>query len=483
MELQDQLKSDWHQYFCNQPPVEFNSNENRHPLCSELRSSFVRMEGSSDPYSSIWTDAEQVRVKNCNNRSFAMDARIRLDSLKSGYNTALPCRAMDGLLHSYNDPWDSDESQEEESALDLVELLDVEDNVQDEENWLYESPKKQVFMGRSESALRWCRHVLDNPSPEIEAACRSLINRLEQSSSSHFYRQAVFHHTVNVSVGSSMDKISVSTTQNTSDSKDNTELSISRDITTSYRLQDITDVHIMARLQEASLRQDYVSTPATASSRRSTESPVTFTSYFNTYVENTDDIAPGSKTEPSSSSWQPGLSSQSSSFCQSPPSVAKQGCQSPKLSRLHQQVTQFKLLKLAQNQATSSGRTRSPLRTSLRSLQAVRNSRSLETDDHQLADSQISHPLSGAPSVRRGSSCWSPSLSAASMNSSGTLHSVRDSLDRVAIVKRLQRSQSVSPCRIPHPAKGHLSVNGRVFASPERSATVAWARNAPSTQR
>lgn len=46
---------------------------------------------------------------------------------------------------------------------------------------LYESPKKQAFMEGSESALRWCRHVLDNPSPEMEAARRLLINRLDQS--------------------------------------------------------------------------------------------------------------------------------------------------------------------------------------------------------------------------------------------------------------------------------------------------------------
>lgn len=42
---------------------------------------------------------------------------------------------MDGMLDDYKDPWDSEESQEEESALDSVELLDVEDGVQDAENW------------------------------------------------------------------------------------------------------------------------------------------------------------------------------------------------------------------------------------------------------------------------------------------------------------------------------------------------------------
>ncbi|XP_027129095.1 SLAIN motif-containing protein-like isoform X2 [Larimichthys crocea] len=205
----------------------------------------------------------------------------------------------------------------------------------------------------------------------------------------------------------------------------------------------------MARIQEASLRQDYVSTPATASPRRGSESL-------------------------------PGLSALSSSSCQSPTSVTIKSCQSPQMTRLHQEVTQFKLLKLAQSRA-SPGRTRSPLRTSLRSLQAVRNSRSLEVDDYQPAEN--AYPPSGASSAAiKGSSYWS-SLSAASISSEVSFHPVRDSSDRTNVVRRLQRSQSASPCRIPHPVKRYLSVRGRVFASPERSATLAWARNVPSTQR
>ncbi|XP_031713234.1 SLAIN motif-containing protein-like [Anarrhichthys ocellatus] len=423
MDLQNQLTGDWSSYFSNQPPVGFDASANRHLLCSELRGSSVRLEDNSDPYCSIWKDAERARVKSCNSRSFAMDARIRLNNLKSGCNSLLPCCATDGMLYNYNcqkDLWDREEPEEEESALDSVELLDVEDDVRDEESCvphrLYESSKKQVFVERSESALRWCRHVLDNPSPEMEAACRSLINRLDQRSICQFYRApAVFHH----NIGSFTDKTSVSTTHNVSDRPDDS-------ITTSYRLQNITDVHIMARLQEASLRQDYVSTPAGRS--------------------------------PESSPGQPSLSS---SPRQSPTSAAKQGCQSPKLARLHQQVTQFKLLKLAQNQATSPGRTRSPMRTSLRSLQAVRNSRSLDTDDCQSAD-----PVPYPPS--------------APMNHNRLLNSVRVSSDRTTAVLR---SQSLSPSRIPHPAKGYLPVHGRVFASTDRSTSVAWGRNVPFTQR
>lgn len=166
--------------------------------------------------------------------------------------------------------------------------------------------------------------------------------------------------------------------------------------------------------------------------------------------------------------------------------------------------------------ATSPGRTSSPLRTSLRSLQAVRNSRSLETDDCH-PDDQTTYPspgldlfphikypeissanrdtsstliamknsrcVPGGSSARMGMSCWSSSLSAASMNSNGSLHSVRDSSVQIPTMKRLQRSQSLSPCRIPHPARKYLSVHGRVFATPERSTTVAWGRHMPSTQR
>lgn len=117
MEFQDEMESDWS--FCSQLPT-------------ELDKSSGRLEANSDPYCSIWTDSKQARTQSCNNQSFAMNARMRLDSLKSGYNSTLP--AMEEMLDSYKDAWESEESQEEESALDTVELLDVED-VQDEENW------------------------------------------------------------------------------------------------------------------------------------------------------------------------------------------------------------------------------------------------------------------------------------------------------------------------------------------------------------
>lgn len=138
MELQDPLNIDWSRYDCHQPPVECDTSANHRLLRGELKSSPVRQEGNSDPCCSIWPGAERAAVESCSNRSFAMDARMRLDHLKSGCGSPLPGRPVDGMLYNYNrqeDLWDSEESQEEESALDVVELLDVKDDVQDEESW------------------------------------------------------------------------------------------------------------------------------------------------------------------------------------------------------------------------------------------------------------------------------------------------------------------------------------------------------------
>lgn len=79
------------------------------------------------------------------------------------------------------------------------------------------------------------------------------------------------------------------------------------------------------------LRHDFNSTPV---SRCAAEPSATFPSYFDSFDEATQ-----IKSGASLSSRRPLSSSES-----------QRGCQSPKLSRLQQQVTQFKLLKLAQNQ-------------------------------------------------------------------------------------------------------------------------------------
>lgn len=133
LQLQDQMDSDWNRYFGNHPSMEFDMNP--HLICNEVGSSCVQPEDNSEAYRNIWNDAQ---VKNSNSRSFAMDARIRLDHLKSGCNSPVSCCMSDSTLYNYNyekDLWECKETEEEQSALDLVEILDIADDVQDEESW------------------------------------------------------------------------------------------------------------------------------------------------------------------------------------------------------------------------------------------------------------------------------------------------------------------------------------------------------------
>ncbi|CAM9219295.1 unnamed protein product [Lampetra planeri] len=153
----------------------------------------------------------------------------------------------------------------DQTALDEVDVLDLEDDcaeVEDEDSWLYVSPKKQVADAGPGSPLKWCRQVLDHRSPETELACRTLINRLDQTSRwRNMYSSPSadtglispgYHKSTNKSLltcGSSgvMSMNSALSSQSSIDS----ELSTSDDsISMGYKLQDLTDVQIMARLQE-----------------------------------------------------------------------------------------------------------------------------------------------------------------------------------------------------------------------------------------
>ncbi|XP_040606010.1 SLAIN motif-containing protein 1 isoform X2 [Mesocricetus auratus] len=142
------------------------------------------------------------------------------------------------------------------TLLDEVEPLDLESlaawSEDDDYTWLYIGTSKTFpSPEKSLSPLQWCRHVLDNPTPEMEAAKRSLRFRLEQGYTSR---------------GSPLSpQSSIDSELSTSELEDDS-------ISMGYKLQDLTDVQIMARLQEESLRQDYASTSASVSRHSSSVS-------------------------------------------------------------------------------------------------------------------------------------------------------------------------------------------------------------------
>ncbi|XP_053558052.1 SLAIN motif-containing protein 1-like isoform X2 [Bombina bombina] len=160
------------------------------------------------------------------------------------YSSRLPCMSV------AEGPHENHVTHGAATILDEVEILELEDGYcsDDDDTWLYVSPsKKQSPFETTMSPMNWCRQVLDRPSPEIEAAKRSLCFRLEQAGR---------WRSLTLSPQSSIDsELSASEVEDDS-------------ISMGYKLQDLTDVQIMARLQEESLRQDFASTSTCSSGSR-----------------------------------------------------------------------------------------------------------------------------------------------------------------------------------------------------------------------
>ncbi|XP_053180250.1 SLAIN motif-containing protein-like [Scomber japonicus] len=351
----------------------------------------------------------------------------------------------------------------DQTALDEVDVLDLEDEcaeVDDADSWLYVSPKKQVAEAGPGSPLKWCRQVLDHRSPETEIACRTLINRLDQTSRwRNMYSSPSaeagsagsglispgYHKSTNKSLltcGSS--GVTGMQSALSSQSSIDSELSTSDDsISMGYKLQDLTDVQIMARLQEESLRQDYASSSASASRRSSTASLQSLRR-GGTYSDQEFDSY--------------SLEDEEDEFCSlpqrrhrfTPSPLGSPRCLSPSTSNHGQEYSSrlgaprtrtprrslqgpsAELLKFAKSEEElrHSMPNLAP-RTSLRSLEAVRNSRSMEAN-LQSSGNRMSH-LTHSPST--GMAC-------SRLRSNG-----QSPLSLRAPVKAVTPAGSVAPCR------------------------------------
>ncbi|XP_010891730.2 SLAIN motif-containing protein-like [Esox lucius] len=349
------------------------------------------------------------------------------------------------------------EKRADQSALDLVDLLNLEEYcvVDNDVSWLYETPKKQASAEQNESPIKWCRQVLDNPSPETEMACRELINILDHKTRwrsifrRHSHRLPVaFPDNGSLCISSpplyhrSTYRSQQTNKPNFSDDSDACLRSPmdKNERSPSVRPQDLTDVRIMAQMQEESLRQDYASIPATSTPFRSPAASMSPSNYSYSHLEcGLGRLDTDAKTR--CPSQLPHF--RQSRFGQSPRSMGQPGYSSQQPMPSCQAATQSKLLKLATSR--------------------------------------------GASTIRLGSVGRSSSVSAKSLSSSKTATgAVRQSLRKsfqATSIRGLARAQSLSPSglRIPYPSKdysveGYVTSHGRVYASSERSTISARSR-------
>ncbi|XP_063747364.1 LOW QUALITY PROTEIN: SLAIN motif-containing protein 2 [Eleginops maclovinus] len=106
-------------------------------------------------------------------------------SFRRPYEGASAGASVSGRNSLYSDTFPADEG--ETSILDEVEILDLEDMDclhEDEDSWLYEA-KLDSPLQKALSPIVWCRQTLDNPSPEMESAKRSLLHRLDLTMSAN----------------------------------------------------------------------------------------------------------------------------------------------------------------------------------------------------------------------------------------------------------------------------------------------------------
>ncbi|CAL8401507.1 unnamed protein product [Boreogadus saida] len=289
---------------------------------------------------------------------------------------------------------------EQPGPLDALEALEEEQEGRDDTRWLYESPQQQwdqddVGGDPSEAALSWSRRVLDHPSPDMEAACRVLNNILDNKfravhiSSTRGRPSSAVYDWQTSSQTSTQDhhrgdwdssdyRLEDFRSQAFKQKDYRSEESTPKD----YRSQPPTDLQVLAREQEASMRGEH---PGYALGDISHLDP---------------DPLGNAWWPPAPPSWGP-----------PPYSRPSANHSRPQLRKLQHRVTELKLLALLQSKEAAvtagDGGPAPLLRTSLLSLQAVRKSRSLEGSDSGHAHSGHAHMeaqcLTPPPRARRQS--------------------------------------------------------------------------------
>ncbi|XP_019619768.1 PREDICTED: uncharacterized protein LOC109466487 isoform X2 [Branchiostoma belcheri] len=141
--------------------------------------------------------------------------------------------------------------------VDIIKILsDDEDDEEKEDSWLYVSPARSATpTHKNTSPYKWVRQDFEKSSPEVDSTRQSLLLKLDECSRASKWSSASSPSRSGTLTPSTPLDESFLRRKESDDADDEDE--------DSYKLQDMTDVQVMARIQEETLRKSQTSTPTT----------------------------------------------------------------------------------------------------------------------------------------------------------------------------------------------------------------------------
>ncbi|XP_061189381.1 SLAIN motif-containing protein 2-like isoform X3 [Saccostrea echinata] len=135
-----------------------------------------------DPHAEVRKLQDLVKKLEKQNEFLRGRQKIQLESLQNGETEPgkLTTNHNNNLPDSNDKTWSKNTGG---GSLDDIDVLDVDGLSirDDEDSWLYTSPKPPTPQQNRVSPYKWVRQDFDHPSPEVKSVKKSLLNKLDEA--------------------------------------------------------------------------------------------------------------------------------------------------------------------------------------------------------------------------------------------------------------------------------------------------------------
>ncbi|XP_060065881.1 SLAIN motif-containing protein 2-like isoform X1 [Ylistrum balloti] len=136
-----------------------------------------------DPQAEVQKLQDLVKKLEKQNEVLRDRQKLQLESLQNG--EIEPVKFLPNHNNNISDKYNIDKSRTKSDSSDAFEdeVIDLEklSLKDDEDSWLYSSPKPPTPLQSRVSPYKWVRQEFDHPSPEVESVRKSLIHRLDEA--------------------------------------------------------------------------------------------------------------------------------------------------------------------------------------------------------------------------------------------------------------------------------------------------------------